>query len=300
MKATMPEETIPAPEASASASENSVSTVPTQIAAGNVVVLADYYVPQNVSNESVAFKFKIFTRLNAKGIKFTNVSFEHTVFDSCYLRGCVFDSCDFTGCRFIGSNLHQSSFPGSRFNYATFERSQVDDDILIDAAPREENLRMRFARTLRMNFQQIGDAKAVNKAISLELEATSQHLRESWLSESTYHRDKYPGFLRVWQFLAWVEFWVLHFVWGNGESILKLLRTIVFVMFVIALYDAIARTASPTVSDYWDSLKLAPAIFLGTVVRNHHSLAAASTIVASKLIGFSLLTALLVKRFGRR
>lgn len=280
--------------------EESLSPIPAQIERGNKLVITDCFVPSPVTNELTAFKFKIFVRLNANRIRFTNVSFEHSVFDGCYFRGCVFDSCNFTGCRFVGSNLHQSTFPGSKFDYATFERSQIEDDILTTAAPREENLRMRFARSLRMNFQQIGDAKAVNQAITLELEATSQHLRESWLSEKEYHRQKYPGLRRAAQFLAWIEFWVLHFVWGNGESIPKLLRSIIIAMVAIAIYDASALEAEPTVSDYWSSLKLAPAIFLGTLTQAHHSLAAASLIVATKLIALSLLTALLVKRFGRR
>jgi hypothetical protein len=267
---------------------------------GNRVVIADYYVPLPVTDDLKAFALKVFVRLNAKGIMFRNVSFAHSVIDGCYLRGCVFDSCDFTGCRFIGSNLHQSTFPGCKFDYATFERCQIDDDILSNEAPRQENLRMRFARSLRMNYQQIGDAKAVNKAITLELEATSRHLLESWYSDSSYHRKKYPGLLRVAQFLHWIEFWILHFVWGNGESIFKLMRSIVITVVIIAIYDAGSLSAHATVYDYWESLKLAPGIFLGTVVRAHHSIGAASAIVATKLVALSLLTALLVKRFGRR
>lgn len=274
--------------------------IPPNFAPGNRQLITDYYVPKNVVDEAVAFKYKVFNRLNARKVTFKNVSFEHSVFDGCYLRSCVFDSCNFTGCRFIGSNLHQSSFPGSRFDYATFERCQIDSDILTAWNPSEENLKMRFARSLRMNFQQIGDAKAVNEAITLELHATARHLLESWLSEDDFHRKKYPGLRRVRQFLAWVEFWVLHFIWGNGESIPRLLRTIIIAMVVIAVYDANAFKGSATVLDYWESLKDAPAIFLGTISRPFHTTAAASMIVAARLIALSLLTALLVKRFGRR
>jgi len=143
---------------------------------GNREVITDYYVPNDISVEQNKFKYKIFLRLNAKKKKFTKISFEHCIFDNCYLNNCVFDSCDFTGCKFQGSNFHQTAFRGCDFKFATFERSQFDDDILISEAPREENLRMQFARSLRMNYQQIGDAKAVNKAISVELEATSIYL----------------------------------------------------------------------------------------------------------------------------
>lgn len=276
------------------------SPLPTCLSKGNRETITDAYVPRDVSDELRAFSLKVFIRLNAKNITFRNVSFAHGILDGCYFRSCVFDSCDFTGCRFIGSNLHQSTFPGSRFDYATFERCQIDDDILTSYTPREENLRMRFARSLRMNYQQIGDAKAVNKSINLELEATAKHLLESWLSDSPYHRKKYPGLRRVVQFLHWIEFWVLHFVWGNGESIFKLLRSIAIAVVAIAIYDAGSLTSQATVSDYWESLKLAPGVFLGTVDRAHHSIGAAAAIVATKLVALSLLTALLVKRFGRR
>lgn len=276
------------------------SPTPDRYLPGNRQLINDQYVPRSVVDEISAFKYKVFSRLNAINIKFINVSFEHTVLDGCYLRNCVFDSCNFTGCRFIGCNFQGSSFPGSKFNYATFERCQVDSDILTEWNPAEENLKMRFARSLRMNFQQIGDAKAVNEAITLELHATARHLFESWASEAEFHRKKYPGLRRVRQFLAWVEFWVLHFVWGNGESIPKLLRTILFAMVVIAVYDANASNGSATIVDYWDSLKDAPAIFLGTLSRPTHTTTAASLIVAARLVALSLLTALLVKRFGRR
>jgi uncharacterized protein YjbI with pentapeptide repeats len=139
-------------------------------------VVTDFYVPKNVSNQPKNFAYKVFIRLNAKEKTFKNVTFMHCIFDNCYLYKCVFDTCDFTGCRFLGSNFHQTAFRGCKFDFATFERSQLDDDILMSEAPKEENLRMRFARSLRMNYQQIGDAKAVNKAISLELEATSIYL----------------------------------------------------------------------------------------------------------------------------
>ena len=159
---------------------------------------------------------------------------------------------------------------------------------------------MRFARSLRMNYQQIGDARAVNAAINLELAATSEHLYNSWRSEIAYHRQKYPGFQRFIQFTKWIEFKFLDAIWGNGESISKLVRTIAVAILSIGIYDAQKRIDSPTISDYWESLQAAPALFLGTLTSLHHSTLASTTITALRLVALSLLTALLVKRFGRR
>jgi uncharacterized protein YjbI with pentapeptide repeats len=87
-----------------------------------------------------------------------------------------FDSCDFTGCRFTASNFYTSTFSDCKFEYAVFERTLIESDILDTECPGPDNLKLKFARTLRMNYQQLGDAKSANKAISVELQATKQHL----------------------------------------------------------------------------------------------------------------------------
>ena len=267
----------------------------------NRKVVTDYYVDKNISNEPNKFAFNVFIRLNAKEKTFKNVSFIHCIFDNCYLNKCVFDSCDFTGCRFLSSNFHQTAFRGCDFRFVTFEHSQLDDDILISEPPREENLRMRFARSLRMNYQQIGDSKAVNKAISVELEATSIYLYKSWRSGETYYKEKYPGFLNsVVQFIKWLEFWVLDFVWGNGESILKFPRLILLSILIIAIYDANTNGNTLNFIRYWISLQNAPAVFLGVLSPGNFTVGSLSIIKGARLVSFALLTALLVKRFSRR
>jgi hypothetical protein len=267
---------------------------------GNRVVVTDFYVAKNVTSEQTKFAFKVFVRLNAKKVTFKKVSFQHCIFDGCYFNTCVFDSCNFIGCRFLGSNFHQSAFAGCNFEYATFERCEIDDDILVSEAPLAENLRMRFARSLRMNYQQIGDAKAVNKAISLELEATSIYLYKSWRSRESYYKDKYPGLKAIGQFVRWLEFWILDFVWGNGESILKLLRTMLLGVVVIAVYDTGAHGNVLNVGDYWNSLQNAPAVFLGISHPPSYSVAILSVITVTRFVAIALVAALLVRRFGRR
>lgn len=287
----------------ASASAQTPSSAPGSdeiLKKGNRVVIIDFYVAKNVTSEQTKFAFKVFVRLNAKNVRFKNVSFQHCVFDGCYFNTCVFDSCNFTGCRFLGSNFHQSQFAGCNFQYATFERCEIDDEILVSEAPLAENLRMRFARSLRMNYQQIGDAKAANKAISLELDATSIYLYKSWRSRENYYKKKYPGLKAVGQFVRWLQYWILDFVWGNGESILKLLRTIVLSVVVIAVYDTIAHGNVLNLGDYWNSLQSAPAVFLGISHPSSYPVAILSVIAVTRFVAIALLAALLVRRFGRR
>ncbi len=140
---------------------------------------------------------------------------------------------------------------------------------------------------------------AVNQAITQELHATSRHLLESWLSEQEFYRKKYPGFKQAWQFLRWIEFWVLDFVWGNGESIVKLLRTIAVVIGAVAIYDVAVAGDVSDLGAYWSSIKHAPAVFLGVQAKDYPPLVL-SIIAASRYVSLALMTALLVKRFGRR
>lgn len=267
---------------------------------GNREVITDLYVSVNVENEPKDYAFKVYVRLNAKKMTLKNVSFQHSVFDACYFNNCVFDTCDFTGCRFIGCNLHLSAFSGCKFEYAVFERCQIDDDILEREAPREENLKLRFARSLRMNFQQIGDAKAVNRAISQELEATSSYLKKSWASSETYYRNKYPGWKKLPQFIKWLEFRTLDAIWGNGENTLKLLRSILVVHVLIALFDTYNFANPWDLKAYLTSFIASPGVFFGIATPNPYPIWFSSVIAATRLVGFAFLTAILVKRFGRR
>jgi Pentapeptide repeats (9 copies) len=242
----------------------------------------------------------LFVRVVAKGRLFTRVDFRWSIFDSSYLRNCKFVSCDFTGCRFISNQFHGSSFSLCKFDYATFERTYIDDQILVSESPHLENIRMRFARTLRMNYQQTGDARAVNRAMRVELEAQKTHLYKAWRSEDSYFRLKYKGGRRVAMFLDWSRFKILDLVWGNGESLLKLGRAILVVLLAIALYDIVMFRDHWKVYSYLRAIVEAPQEFFGVRTPIYFSHSVLTAIVASRLLMFGLFTSIVVKRYNRR
>lgn len=265
----------------------------------NRTILIDHYVDKDINNGSDEYRFHTFIRLNAKKKSFKNINFEHCVFDSCYFNNCAFDSCTFTGGRFIGSNFHKCNFVGCNFRYTVFERTQIDADILDSEAPLEENLRMRFSRSLRMNYQQLGDAKAVNKAIRVELEATSIYLYKSWSSNTTYYK-KYSGFKRIFQFFKWLDFWIMDSIWGNGESALKLLRSVLLTIVFISFIDTINYHDPFNLKDYWHGFQNSSAIFFGFNIPSVYPELYIAFIASIRLTLFALFTAILVKRFNRR
>lgn len=234
----------------------------TMLAESNRVRQIDKWCNADLSD--TAFVNQLFVRLIAKKKRFTNVDFTYAIFDGCYMRDCVFDSCNFTGCRFVSTNLYGSSFSGCKFDYATFERTNIDSHVLDSECPPFENLKMRFARTLRVNYGQIGDAEAVNKAICVELRAAELHLRKAWQSNESYYRKKYQGITRVGMFLKWGTFKTLDFIWGNGESTLKLARAVIVLVIGMAVADAwVFRGAQHF--GLGQALVEAPQVLLGTL-----------------------------------
>lgn len=241
----------------------------------------------------------VFERVSAKKARFTNVDFKYSVFDGCYFRSCEFDSCDFTGCRFVGSSFHGSTFVGCKFDYAVFERTLIDSQILDTCCPSWENLKLRFARTLRMNYQALGESDAVNKAILVELDATRVHLDKAWRSNESYYRKKYAGATRLKAFFNWVGFVVGDVIWGNGERPLHLVRTTVGLLVLVAILDTLLARNALLVTDWLSAVAEAPQVFLGTEHPSYPGYIVASIAVARYVI-LGLFVSILVRRFARR
>lgn len=242
----------------------------------------------------------LFVRLVAKKKTFTNVDFKYSIFDACYLRSCNFDSCDFTGCRFIGTNFLGSKFSGCKFDYSIFERTIVDSYILDSECPGLENLKIKFARTLRMNYQQLGDAKSANKAIEVELKATEVHLYKTWRSNESYYRKKYAGWNRFKAFIQWINFKILDFIWGNGENTWKLIRATFILFALMTIFDVFKFRDPQIIYSYIQSFLDAPQIFLGTLSPSNYSSVYLTVIFFTRLVAFGFFMSIIIKRFNRR
>ena len=249
---------------------------------------------------STSFINHLFVRLVAKDRTFTRVDFRYCIFDACYIRDCRFISCNFTGCRFLSTNFQGSTFASCTFDYAIFEKTAIADDILESQAPIYENLRAKFARSLRTNYQQLGEADSANKAIRIELEATKTHLYEAWHSSKDYYRRKYKNLKRLTSFLRWLWFSILHLLWGNGESALRLVISVIVLFFVMAIYSAIHIGDAGKLISYWDGLCVAPEVFLGVRSFQQYAYWYVTCVMIARLLFFAAFTSILIKRFNRR
>jgi len=147
------------------------------------IKLEDVEFTTDISNED--FSRHDFVRVFAVGRVFTKISFKQVNFSTCYFRNCRFIGCDFTGAFVKETNLRGSQFENCTFRYVAWEKSQLDDDFLDCCLPSEENLARDLVRSLRVNFSEIGNYEAVNRAASIEVDLTGKHTYTRLLTQTS-------------------------------------------------------------------------------------------------------------------
>ena len=229
-----------------------------------------------------------------------NVEFNYSTFDDCYLRSCTFNSCTFVGCKFIASNFEGSQFIGGDFQYSIFRFTNITNELLVNNCPSYDNLKFKFARNLRTNFQSIGDIDGVNKAILVELESTKSTLYKAWNSNESYYRSKYKGWDRFFKFVSWLKFKIGEFVWGNGESLLKLGRAVLLTLVLISIIDTFKIGETDSIKSYLSGLTNSPQLFFSIDKPEYYSKQYLSLIYFFRLVFFGLFMAIVIKRFSKR
>ena len=227
---------------------------------------------------------------------FVRVSFKQSEIAECYFRNCRFIQCDFTGTSIGRSNFRGSQYEECKFQYSTWEHTQLDEEFLDNCLPSEENLARDLVRSLRVNFGHIGNYTAVNKAASIEVMLTGQHLFHAAYSKQSYYRSKYKGWVRALHAIRHIRWKALDLLWGNGESIVRVLLTGVFTVILWGSYHA---WSNPQLSWSQSLLAIASAFWggsEGTSLPSHQL--TLLTMVRFVLVG--LFMAILVKRLARR
>ena len=234
------------------------------------------------------------------GVKviFVNISFKQSDISRCYFRNCRFIRCDFTGANIRESTFNGSQFDDCDFKYTTWEKTHIDEQFLESCLPSEENIARDLVRSLRVNFSQIGNYIAVNRAISIEVRLAGQHLYNAAYSQQSYYRSKYRGLLRVRKSFEHARWKALDMLWGNGESIA---RVAILGLIVILIAATLILFDQPQLSigkALWTALYLFWGLKTDSVGAAREWLAIILTI--SRYILFALFMAILIKRLSRR
>lgn len=239
---------------------------------------------------------KEFSRVFAVGVAFVDVSFKQCDFFHCYFRNCRFIRCDFTGANIKESNLRGSQFEECNFRYTTWEKTLLDEHFLDTCLPSEENLARDLARSLRVNYSQIGNYEAVNKAASIEVNLTGQHLYNAAYSRQSYYRAKYKGWSRLVHAIGHARWKALDLLWGNGESIVHVAGSGLVVIVIAALFVMQEQSQFLFPVAFWAAFSNFWGVQGATTVPD--SYVVMLTII--RFILFGLFMAILVKRLSRR
>ncbi|WPO84026.1 pentapeptide repeat-containing protein [Chryseobacterium sp. JJR-5R] len=252
--------------------------------------------------EDIKYINYLFTRAVATDFIFKNVDFSKTMFDNCYLKDCRFINCKFEGAKFTNSNLQGSYFELCNFDYAIFEKTFVDDEIF-ECSPKRMNLKYKFARALKLNYTSIGDFINSSKAVSLELDATKSHLKDSWLSGDSFYGPKYAGpKKKLDQLFKWLKVISLDFIWGNGESLKKLIAFNFYIFLLLTIIDIFTSESKYGIFDFLKTLFVnIPSIYFGLEVNDMtYSNYILLPLTILRLGSFALLMSIITKRYNRR
>ncbi len=243
------------------------------------------------------FTQQVLKRVFAVKKTFVDVSFKQTELFQCYFRNCRFIRCDFTGANITKSNFRGSQYEECKFRYSTWEHTHLDEEFLENCLPSEGNLARDLVRTLRVNFGHIGNYPAVNKAASIEVALTGQHLFNAAYSKQSYYRSKYKGWRRVAHGARHLQWKALDLLWGNGES---LIRVFISGVFFVVTWSAFLAWQFPQFT--WpDSLNVVTQAFWGVsattppVPKGH-----LAALTALRFVLAGLFMAILIKRLARR
>ena len=239
---------------------------------------------------------QVLRRVFAVKKTFVDVSFKQSDISRCYFRNCRFIRCDFTGANISQSNFRGSQYEECKFHYATWEHTILDEEFLDSCLPSEENLARDLVRSLRVNFGQIGNYPAVNKAASIEVKLVGLHLFHAAYSKQSYYRAKYKGWDRIIHGVRHAKWKALDLLWGNGES---LSRVVVCGLFMIIAGAALLSWQYPQFSWPTSLGVVATAFWVGSttppIPPDYLAI-----LTAVRFILFGLFMAILIKRLSRR
>jgi hypothetical protein len=176
----------------------------------------------------------------------------------------------------------------------------VENEVLDTGCPSWENLKLRFARSLRTNYQSLGDTESAKKALAVELEATESHLHKAWKSNESYYRNKYRRGARVEAFIQWTGFKFWDLMWGNGENILKLLRAVLVIWLLMAVTHVMILGNPAHLPDYLKALLSIPAIAFGVTKPCSYPELYLAIITIIRFVFLAMFISVLIKRLSRR
>ncbi len=178
--------------------------------------------------------------VDGKDVKYIDCNFSYSIFYRGYFHKAKFERCKFIGTRFVATNFRSATFEACDFSYADFDRSVVPVPQVLANLPSFANVRWDLLHNLRANMRALGDTQHESVLVWQEIDTEIEHWRLVSRGEAGYYR-KYSRTERV---LARLRHWRLlaeRYIWGHGESLMRLSIATLFALVLLGLLNAIGR-----------------------------------------------------------
>lgn len=182
-------------------------------------------------------RFSKIQDVGARKVTFEECDFSFSVLNRVYFRDAIFRRCKFIGCTFQRCNFRGATFSECDFSYSYLTSTHIAYADLFTQLPPRPNVRRELAQTLRMNAQNLGDTEGLLQCFWYEMRQTEAYLREAACGDEEYYQTKYPGLTNRLRFkLLYWRHKISGFVWGHGESPIRIARFALLAVALLALW----------------------------------------------------------------
>jgi hypothetical protein len=277
---------------------------------GNLLLFSDQ-LQDNFEKSKANITASSFIRLGMKESVFQDCSFTQSNFGDSYFRNAVFRNVRFTGSSFRFCNFEKATFQACDFRYSNFFHCKLPKDEIISCLPPEPNLRRDLARNLRLNFEMIGDKKAADTFLNIEIQADEDELKAIFFSRTEYYKSHYK---LLGQLQAGVKFLISKLsgmIWGYGHRIGRLILSYFLTTCFLSLITCFAHVkflvssnSVPRKLTFWESINMGFCETVGASSPSFVPLTLGGQIItlSASLLGtlfLALLAATLYRRISR-
>lgn len=178
--------------------------------------------------------------VEGKEVEYSDCNFSYSIVIRGYFHKAKFKRCKFTGTRFVTSNFRSATFDECDFSYADFDRCVIPVPQMLANLPTFANVRWELLHNLRANMRALGDTRHESELVWQEIDTEMEH----WRSIARRPAGYYQKYSRAERWIARFRHWRLmteRYVWGHGESLVRLGIATFLALVLLGLLNAIGR-----------------------------------------------------------
>ena len=201
------------------------------------------------------FRNSILEDVQGKEVAYRECDFSYSILIRGYFHKAKFERCKFIGTRFVTTSFRSATFESCDFSYADFDRCIIPVPQVLANLPAFANVRWELLHNLRANMRALGDTRHESELVWQEIDTEMEH----WRSIARRPAGYYHKYTRTERWVARFKYWRLlteRYVWGHGESLVRLGVATLVALMLLGLLNAIGRIGDLGSTSIGSMLKL--------------------------------------------